>query len=84
MLKRLLAWLRRDEYVKAAVEGAAARAYLEGYGAGHTHGFKIGHAAGELKGRSDLAQELETAFGVDGHRDLTIDDVHRIRVSQKH
>lgn len=77
---RLQAWLRREEYVKAAVEEAAKRAFLQG----HADGYQIGRAQGELQGRQDLARELEIAYGADGRDDLTGEDVKRIRAAQLH
>jgi hypothetical protein len=61
-VKRLMAWLRREAYVRQVVEECAKRAYLDGHkeglggvaglragqGQGHRIGYEIGLAHGEL------------------------------------
>lgn len=62
-LHRLLAWLRREEYVRAVVAEAVKLAYLEGQkegsSAGYLVGYQVGRAHGELIGRENLASELQ-------------------------
>jgi phage terminase small subunit len=76
MLKRLLAWMRRDDYVRAAIQGATVSAYQAGY--------EVGRAHGELIGREQLADELVQQFGDEGRQDVTAGDALRIRASQRH
>ena len=75
--RRAQAWLRREDYVRQAVQAAAASAMQEGY--------RIGFAHGELRGRQDLAHELQVAHGVDGGaKFLTPEEIRTLGVRQLH
>jgi hypothetical protein len=54
------------------------------YQLGHANGFQLGMAQGELKGRQELAHELEIQYGIDAREDLDPDAVRRIRSRQVH
>lgn len=83
--RRAEAWLRREAYVRAAVEAAAKRAFLEGHDSGQRVGYQVGLAHGELKGRRDLATELETAHGVGGgEMEMTPLELGTLRIRQLH
>ena len=54
------------------------------YQLGYANGVTIGLAQGELKGRNELASELEVQYGIDAREDLDAEAVKRIRVRQVH
>jgi hypothetical protein len=87
-MKRLIDWLHFRYGTQPAVfqpgtievNPATAAAYQLGYGNGVT----MGMAQGELKGRQELAAELEMQYGIDAREDLDPDAVRRIRARQVH
>lgn len=86
---RLIAWLRREEYVKAMVARAASEAYqagaIEGGQRGYADGYVVGRAHGQLEGRQALTEELQVEFGIGGgERKLEADDVVRIASRLRH
>lgn len=94
---RLLAWLRREAYVRQVVEECTKRAYLDGHNAGVASVLEAHHASvaaaresaqayGELIGRQILAHELELAHGVGdgGERAMTADEVGTLVRRQLH
>jgi hypothetical protein len=89
-VKRLIDWLyaRYGTPIPAAVfrpgeievNPATAAAYQLGYG----NGVAMGMAQGELRGRQELAAELEAQYGIDAREDLDETAVKRIRARQVH
>lgn len=89
-MKRLIDWLwarygskptvvvLQPENIKVDANSAAA------YQLGYANGVQLGMAQGELKGRQDLANELEIQYGIDAREDLDAQAVKRIRVRQVH
>lgn len=90
---RLLAWLRREAYVKAVVEEVAKKAYIDG----HTAAMETIHqqvaevrahamAYGELLGRQALAHELQVAHGVGegGELAMGLEEMKTLDVRQLH
>lgn len=49
-----------------------------------TNAYQRGLAEGELKGRLDLATELEIAYGIASGHDLKEEDVKNLRTRQVH
>ena len=81
-MKRLISWFRKPPVNPPAkpLVPEVVSAYRTGYADGHLVGF----AQGELKGRLDLANELEAQYGVDAREDLSQDAVKRVRARQVH
>jgi flagellar biosynthesis/type III secretory pathway protein FliH len=85
-----MAWLRREEYVKAMVAEAAKNGYLEGHRVGFLNGqqfgYQVGQAQGQLDGRLALATELQVAHGAEegGERSMTPDELATLKVRQLH
>jgi hypothetical protein len=46
-------------------------------------GYQHGLAEGELRGRLELAKELEIAYGIDSGHDLTEEQVRNIRLRHR-
>lgn len=88
VLEGMIRWLglRREEYVRQAVEAAAFGAYQNGHAAGQVTGYQIGLAHGELKGRDALALELQIKHGMGegGEQQMTRDDIANLRTRQVH
>lgn len=68
----------QPEGIKVDANSAAA------YQLGYANGVTLGQAQGELKGRQELACELEVQYGIDAREDLDPDAVKRIRARQVH
>lgn len=81
---------RSEAYVQEAVQAAAARAAHEAgqacFQQGHAAGYQIGLAQGELRGRQDLADELQVAHGIGdgGEKPMTGSDVANLLKRQLH
>jgi hypothetical protein len=76
-----------DEYALVAPkpgEIVADANAVAAYQLGHANGFQLGMAQGELRGRQELAHELEMQYGIDAREDLDPDAVRRIRSRQVH